>query len=245
MILSPSTIATFAATFGRGAAFMYAAPVISDRTVPAKFRVATAALIAMAVMSTRPTLAPEDIIFVLPAEILVGLAAGFTGRIVIAGAAAGAELIGLQLGLGFAAAYDPSLGEVAMPVRRIVMVLGGLAFVMAGGVEAAVHVMAAAPIPAGALPDLMMSVVHQTGTILPVALRFSAPVLIAAMVTNVAMGLMSRAAPGLNVFSVMLALVMLVGIAIMIATAPAFIRDLQGIGVLSTEAMLPESMVHP
>lgn len=245
MMLTPSTVATFAATFGRGAAFMYAAPVLSDRTVPAKIRVVTAAVIAMALISARPAIAPEDILFVLPVEILVGLAAGFTGRIVIAGAAAGAELIGLQVGLGFAAAYDPTLGEVAMPVRRLVMTLGGLAFVMAGGVEATIHVMAASPVPARALPDMMMSVVNQTGSILPVALRFSAPVLIAAMVANVAMGLMSRAAPGLNVFSIMLALVMVVGAAILIGTAPALIRDLQGIATRATEAMLPESMVHP
>lgn len=236
--LRPEPLATFLATFGRGAAFMYAAPVISDRQLPHKLRAAAAALCALAVFPLRTPLQPDALILALPCEIVLGLAAGFAARVVIAGASSGAELVGMQLGLGFAGAYDPSLGEVALPARRLVMVLCGIAFVLSGGIEASVHVLAAPPVVTGSLPRTFAALIERTGEILPVAVRFAAPVLLAAMVANLAMGLMSRAAPALNVFSVMLTLVLMVGLGILLLAGPAFVRELTSVGTRSVDAIL-------
>jgi flagellar biosynthetic protein FliR len=214
------------ATSARAAAFLYAAPLVGDRIVPGKVRAVAAALLALSLAPARPELAAEDLPGVLPAELLLGLMAGFAARLVLAGAEAGGELIGLHLGLGFAAAYDPALGEAALPTRRLAVTLGGLAFLAAGGIEAAARVVAG---PFASVSDVAIAgggLIARGGDVLVSALRFAAPTVVAAVVAQLALALASRAAPALNAFSVMLGAVVVFAGVVLVATAPGFVREL-------------------
>jgi flagellar biosynthetic protein FliR len=241
--VSPADVAGFLCVFVRGCAFLIAAPLVGEKQLPAKVRVAAAAAIAFAVAPVRGPLDPAQLPLVVPGDVLLGLAAGFVGRVVMAGIEAGGELMGLSLGLGFAATYDPMLQAQAVPTQRIAAMLGGLAFFSAGGLEAGVHVIAGPPVSGLSLVAAVGSILHHSGEILVVGLRFAAPLLIATTVANLAVALAARAAPAINVFSVMLALVVLLGGAVLYATAPSLVRETMGGGRRAAEAM--QATVRP
>ena len=243
--VGPADIAGFLAVFARATAFLFAAPLTGDKQLPIKVRAAAAFAIALAVAPVRGPIDPAQVALVIPADIAIGLTAGFVGRIVMAGAEAGGELIGQTLGLGFAQTYDPTLNTQALPTQRIAVLLGGLAFLGAGGLEAGVRVIAGPPIDGLTLAAAVASIIRLSGDVLLVGLRFAAPLLIATTVANLAVALAARAAPAINAFSVALALVVLLGGAVLYATMPQFIRETIATGRRATESMQDAAGVRP
>jgi flagellar biosynthesis protein FliR len=237
MTVDQVAIAGFLATFVRAAAFLHAAPLVGDRQLSSKARAATAAVLALAVAPIRPPIDPAALPLALPAEILLGLMAGFATRMVLAGAEAGGELIGLQFGLGFANSVDPSRGELSSTTRQLALCLAGLAFLAAGGLEAGVRVVAAAPADVYSLHGGLDRIIHQSGEVLVAGLRLAAPALIAGTLTNLGLALASRAAPALNVFSVMLAGMLIVGAIVLLATAPVFARQIGDTGERAIDSL--------
>jgi len=232
-----ATIAAYLAVFVRATALLHAAPLTGDRQMSFKTRAAVAAAISLAVAPIRPPIDPTALPLVLPAEILLGLMAGFAARMVLAGAEAAGDIIGLQFGLGFAASVDPARGEPATTLRTLALCLAALAFLAAGGLEAGVRVIAAAPSDAFSLHGGLERIIHQSGEVLVAALRLAAPAVIAGTLANLGLALASRAAPALNVFSVMLAGMLIVGAIVLLATAPVFARQVSEIGERATEAL--------
>jgi flagellar biosynthesis protein FliR len=216
----------FLATFARAAALMQTAPIIGDVMVPAKVRVAAAAATALAVSAVRGPLDPMMLPAVLPVEIALGLLAGLTARLVLTGAEVGGQLIGLQLGIGFAGQYDPSSGEESLPTRRIVAVLAGLAFIGLGGLDAMIRVVAAPPPGGRTLAAMGADLILRSGEVLVIAIRVAAPLILTGVIVNLATGLASRAAPAINVFSVAFAVVLAVSGIVMVATAPIMIGEI-------------------
>ena len=181
--------------------------------------------IAIAVSGARPPIDVSSLPTAIPVEILFGLAAGFAARLVLAGVEAGGQLIGVQLGLGFAQFFDPSSGDEALPTRRMAASLGGLAFIATGGIELSVRALGTpVPVSPWALGALV-GIVNNGGEVMAGAVRLAAPCLAAGVVANLAVAIASRAAPALNVFSVMLALGLLVGALALLATAPTLVGE--------------------
>lgn len=232
--------AGFVAAFARTSAWAHTAPLIADRTVPRRVRVAVAALAAVVVSAARPPLAPQQLWVALPGEILFGLMAGLLARVVLAGAEAGGQLIGVQIGLGFAGVLDPDAREDMLPTRKIAFGLAGFAFLAADGLERSIQVLAVAPAPVQGptLIEAAQALIASGTSVMVAAIRFAAPVLIAGVVANLAVAVASRAAPALNVFSVTLALVLIVSLATLIATAPGFVHELMLTGERASGAVV-------
>ncbi len=224
-------IATFLAAFARASAFFFTAPLVGDRGTPAKVRVAAAAALAMVIAPVRPPLELAALPGVIPGELLLGALAGFIGKLVFAAAEAGGQLIALNMGLGMANTFDPTMNESASVTRRIALVLAGLAFLLTGGLQSSVHVVAAAPYPdVEGLLTIMSALVKRSGEVLDVGVRFAAPVMLAGLVANLGVALASKAAPALNIFSVMLATILIVGGVTLLVNGPAFIKEMTMLG---------------
>lgn len=235
--MNETLIATFLAAFGRCAAFMFAAPILGGQLMPVKIRVGASASLAVAVASVRPEVQAANLPLVLPSEILLGLAAGFAIRLIFAGAESGGQLIGLQLGLGMASFFDPASGEQAVVTRRFALVFAGLAFMMMGGLREAVRVLTLSPADPETLGGAFFHLLDKANYVLAAALRFAAPAMLAGLMTNVGMAFASKAAPSLNIFSVMLSGLLIVGGFVLIVTAPAFIAEVTGTARLAIDSL--------
>jgi flagellar biosynthetic protein FliR len=241
--IGPAALAGFLCTFARTAAFLQAAPLTGDKMLPGRMRATVAVLIAVALFPVRGPLPPALLPLAIWPEILLGLVAGFAGRVALAGAEAGGQLMGLQLDIGSAGMFDPSMGEESLPTRRIAHTLAALAFLEVGGLEAGVRAMAL-PAPRGeTLLATVALMLPATGTVLADGVRIVAPLIVAGLVGNLAAALASRATPALNVFTAAVSLVILLGGATLIAGAPALSAELSAAGRAAAQSF--GRAVHP
>lgn len=216
----------FLLIFVRTAAFLWAAPLTGDGRLPPKARVAVAALVAMSFSSLHAVDATPQLGLQIPLEMGVGFIAGFTARVLLAGLEVGGELIGMQMGLGFAGAFDPSLGDMALPMRRIVFVIAGFAFVSVGGLHNIARLALLPPVDFAVLFLSFGALMRAAGELFLVGIHFALPIMVAVTVANIAMGLANRAAPALNVYSVMLTLTGLMGAGVMLVTSPMMASEI-------------------
>ncbi|MBV1861337.1 MAG: flagellar biosynthetic protein FliR [Nannocystaceae bacterium] len=216
----------FLLIFVRLSAFLWAAPLTGDGRLPPKVRVATAALVAAAFSSLHEVHGSPELALQIPLEVGVGFIAGFTARLMLAGLEVGGEVIGMQMGLGFAGTFDPSLGDMALPMRRIVFVIASFAFISVGGIQNVARLAMLPPTDVAILFTSFGALMRASGEMFLVGIHLALPILVAVTVANIAMGLANRAAPALNVYSVMLSLTGLMGAGVLLVTAPLMASEI-------------------
>jgi flagellar biosynthetic protein FliR len=219
MTLSEPEIGALIATLARVGGLAATAPVIGDPGVSLRARLVFVLAVAAAVGVNRAPVPLAGLPIVAALELAVGLATGFTARIVMSRVAIAGQLMGLSLGLGFAAQYDPHAGESAGVLRSLTTALAGLAFLATGGLEAVVRSAAASPADLAQLAALGPALVRHATAAFGHGLALAAPIVLAALVGNLALAVMNRAAPAVNVFSIALAAVLILGGVILLATA--------------------------
>ncbi len=218
--------AAFVAALGRAGGFAFTAPLLGDATTPRRVRLVFTVGVAAVVATSAPAQSPAIALALVPLEVAAGALAGLSARFILDRVAAGGQLVGLHLGLGFAADYDLRAGESASAARRLITALAGLAFLAAGGFEAGVRCVAT-PLAATELGHLHGALVLGT-SVMTHALAFAAPALLAATVINVGVAVVNRAAPALNVFSVSLPGVLIGGGLVLLLSAPTFSAGIDG-----------------
>ncbi len=216
----------FVAALARAGGFAFTAPLLGEPSTPVRARLVFAVAVAVAVGGAAPAQDLNVVIALVPLELGAGALAGVSARLVLDRVAAGAQLIGLHLGLGFAADYDVRAGESASAVRRVISAIAGLAFLAAGGLEAGVRCVAT-PLAATDLGELTSAVALAT-SVMTHAVGFAAPALVAATIINIGLAVINRAAPALNVFSVSLTAVLVGGGLVLLGSAPTLAASIDG-----------------
>ncbi|MBC7976834.1 MAG: flagellar biosynthetic protein FliR, partial [Myxococcales bacterium] len=128
--------------------------------------------------------------------------------------------------LGFAAQYDMHAGESAGVLRSLLSTLASFAFLTAGGLEAIVRSAAASPAEISQLASLGSTLIHHATSAFGHGLSLAAPIVLAALVGNIALAVMNRAAPAVNVFSIALSGVLILGGMVLMATAAHLVAGL-------------------
>lgn len=228
MHFSEPEIGAIIACLARVSGLVVTAPVIGDQGVSARVRLVFVLAISLVLGLAR---APVDF-HALPAvavvELAIGVATGATARMAMAAIAIGGQVMGLSLGLGFAQQYDVHAGESAGVIRTILTTLASFAFLSAGGLEAIVRSAAAAPAQLGDLDAIGPAFVHHATAAFTAGIALAAPVMLASFVGNIALAVMNRAAPAVNVFSVALSAVLVLGGLVLLATAAHMVYGLTG-----------------
>lgn len=239
MRLSEPEIGALIAVFVRTAALVATAPVVGESSVPMRARLVAVVAIVLGVGLNRPGVMYADLPGVAMVELLVGLLTGLTAKFVMARIAVAGQLAGLALGLGFASEYDPRAGENAGVLRAMFTTLGGLVFITTGGLEAIVRGAAAAPATPGELVTLSPALVGHAVAALGAGLAIAAPIVIAAFVANLGFAVLSRATPAVNVFSVALPGVLIVGGVVLVASATGLIGAIGEVATTATHVLAP------
>ncbi|MBK8014089.1 MAG: flagellar biosynthetic protein FliR [Deltaproteobacteria bacterium] len=222
----------------RCAAWAHTAPVIGDRVVPARIRAAACVPLGFAISLAWAPRSYDELSVAVPSEILLGLSLGFMARLLFLGIEFGGQLIGVQLGLGFAQSYDALSGEEALATRRIAGVLAGLAFLNMDGLESSVRALSIQGlVERGGLLSID-AILGGGSAVMQAGFRMAGPMLLAGFVANVAVALAARAAPALNAFSVMLALFLLVGGFVLFGTIGTLTQEIESITRMAIEKPL-------
>lgn len=222
MTIDDATIGAFLATAARATALTATAPVIGEGGVPLRAKVVFVLVITAAIASNRAGVAFDALPLITAVELCVGIVTGLTARFIMARAAVAGQLVGISLGFGFASQYDVHAGESAITVRTLLTSISALAFLAVGGLEAIVRGVA---VPAHALdlaafgPELL----REGAEAMRHGVTLAAPVILAALVGNIGLAVMNRAASAINVFSVALSAVLILGGSVLLGASGGMI----------------------
>jgi len=220
--------------FLRALALLGSLPVFSQRAVPMRVKVGLALFIAMCAQPSLPTMpvvpldTPQAFMMVLQ-QVLVGVTLGFAVRVVFAAVEMGGELIGLQMGLNFAGFFDPATASQGTASGRFFGTLVAFLFVLSNGhlalMSALVHsfqVFAVGDEPFAFLRRTQPQVWGQE--VFMLGLWIALPLVGMLLFINLVLGVISRVAPQINVFSVGFPITLSVGLIGMLLTLPMMER---------------------
>lgn len=205
-------IAAFVWPFLRIFGLILAEPVLGHASVPQATKVGLAIFISLVlapVLPPLPTVEPASAAGILIGvqQLLIGLAIGFTLRIALTGVEAAGQLIGLQMGLGFAVFFDPQTSAQTAVVGQFLGLFAILTFLSIDGhlmvINALARSFSTLPISAEPVnPGGLRLLADWGGEIFRTGLLISLPVVAALLIANIAVGILTRAAPQLNIFAV-------------------------------------------
>jgi flagellar biosynthesis protein FliR len=223
------------------------APVWSNKMVPAQIRVGLAMVTAVVVSplftSMEPGLVLEtgqalDPVQSLPGlvvlavrELLVGMVIGFVAALAFAAVQLAGQLLDLNLGLSMVNLLDP-MTNTQMPVMgNFLYILALLIFFTINGhhmlLRAVMDSYVLVPLGAATLGQpLAQSVVNMGASLFLLGFKVAAPALAAVFLTTVALGILNRAVPQMNVFVIGLPVQFAVGIFLSLVFLPLYISFL-------------------
>jgi flagellar biosynthetic protein FliR len=161
----------------------------------------------------------------MTSEFLFGFLLGFTPAMVSTGVQMAAQLSTGTMGLGAAQLMDPNLGVQVPSLGRIMNELVVCLFLVFGGHYAIMYV--AAGLGGIIVPGTFVieahsieMIIQQTGNVFVMGVMLSAPVIVALLLTQFVMGLISKAVPSVNIFIVSFPLTIGIGLLITIVSLP-------------------------
>jgi len=204
-------IVAFAYPLVRILAFIAAAPLWSTAGIPRRTRLILGLCITIALVPAlppMPTVAPGSLpgLWILAQQLLIGIGMGFAARIVFSAVDMAGEFIGAQMGLGFATAYDPLSSSQTPVISEFIGLLGLLLFLSLNGHLIYIATLAQSfhAIPVSAVPlaaGSWLNLAELGSKIFSAGLLIALPVVVALMITNIALAVLTRAAPQLNIFA--------------------------------------------
>jgi flagellar biosynthetic protein FliR len=206
-------------------------PLFSQRNVPMSVRVGLALFFAVAAQPSLPPMpvlpldSPPMLVMLVVQQLVIGLSMGFAVRLVFAALEFAGELIGLQMGLNFAGFFDPATGSQGTASARFYGTLVAFLFIVTNGHLLLIQALAQSfhAFPVGQEPFAFLRAAQPQvwgAEIFRIGLWVALPVLALLLFVNLVLGVISRVAPQLNVFSIGFPITVSVGLLGMLATLP-------------------------
>jgi flagellar biosynthetic protein FliR len=212
-----------------GSCFMVA-PAFGATSVPVRVRIILAGAVALLVapLVSIPDVAPFSPagVVITVQQVIIGAALGFSLQILFDAVSLGGELLANSMGLSLAFNLDPQNGASTPTVGQLYSVLVTLIFLVLDGHLALIRTLVdgfhSLPIGTSGLgANGLWSVVNWGSELFSGALTVALPGVTALLIANLAFGVVSRAAPTLNIFSVGLPVSLVFGLVVIIAGLPA------------------------
>lgn len=198
--------------FLRVLGLILAEPILGNPNVPIRVKVGLALLISILLAPVLPAMPRVDPasaagLLIAAQQLLIGLAMGFTLRIALTAVETAGQLAGLQMGLGFAVFFDPQSSAQTAVVGQFLGLFAILIFLAIDGhlMVLTALVQSFSTLPIGMQPlqgGGFRLLIEWGGEIFRTGLIIALPIIAALLIANVAVGIMTRAAPQLNIFAV-------------------------------------------
>jgi len=216
--------------FLRVLAVFTAAPLFSSKAFPLRARIGLAFFIAFA---AQPSLQGQPIISIagpdamgaVAQQVGIGLAIGFTVRLVFAAVELAGEVVGFQMGLGFASFFNPALNTQSSAVARFFGQMATFLFVVMNGhlmvLMAVIKSFDKFPVNQNFLEAIGQMKIYDFGSdLFASGLWIALPMIGMLLFANLALGIVSRVAPQMNIFAIGFPVTLTVGMVGIAATLP-------------------------
>ena len=189
-----------------------AAPLFGNAGVPMRVKVLLGVFLALVIAPLVPALPAVDPtswagLLILVKEMIIGLAMGFAMRLVFAAIEYAGEVASQTMGLGFAVFFDPSTRGRSSAVSQFMALVATMAFLAVNGhlvlLEALAESFITMPITETPFSsNAALELARWGGRIFSAGLQLAMPIIAALLITQVALGILTRAAPQLNIFGI-------------------------------------------
>ncbi len=212
--------------FVRIGACLMVAPMFGARFVPARTRILLAAALTALVVPLMPAtgIAPFSAqgLVVVAQQLLIGIALGFALQIVFDALGLAGQLLANSMGLSFAFNVDPLRGSSTAALGQIYIILATLVFLALDGHLALLQVLVDGfgTMPVGTTGlgrEGLWALVLWGGQLFAGAISIALPGITALLIVNLAFGVVSRAAPSLNLFAVGFPFSLVIGLLVVLA----------------------------
>jgi len=213
-------------------AFFAVAPIFNNIGLPVRIRLVAGIAVTIGILPLLPPSPAVDInsgagLWMIAREMSIGIAMGFALRVAFAALIMAGEQIGFQMGLGFAVFYDPQNTSQTAVIAQYFSLIATLIFISINGHLMMISTLAqsflAIPIGPEALPANSWSNLVLFGSkIFSAGLLFALPVTIALLITNLALGVLTKAAPQLNLFAIGFPITLIAGFSVISLTLNYF-----------------------
>lgn len=221
----------FLPVFVRVTSFLFAVP-LWGRGVPPLARIGlggTMALLLSPVVQAAPAgLGMEAFLLIGVVEALVGLALGVVVTTILMAVYLAGQLIDVPMGFGMVNVMDPQFGEEVPIVAQFQFIVAVLVFFLIDGHHGLFRSLAQSfvvvPVGGAAVSEgLAGAAVEIVRSMFLLGLRIALPVVSALFLTDVALGIVARAVPQINVFFVGFPLKVALGTLLLVVAMPAFV----------------------
>ncbi|CAH0137423.1 hypothetical protein SRABI70_00198 [Pseudomonas sp. Bi70] len=239
-----SWVSSFVLPLFRIAALLMVMPIVGTQLVPTRVRLYLALAISVVLVPTLPPMPLVDSIslqaFMLIAqEILIGVMLGFVLQLFFHIFVVAGQILAMQMGLGFASMVDPANGISVPVIAQYFTMLVTLLFLAMNGHLVVFEVLAESfvtlPPGSGLQVEHYWEIANKLGWVMGAALIMVLPAVTALLVVNIAFGVMTRAAPQLNIFSIGFPLTLVLGMVIVWISMADILAHYQA---LASEALI-------
>lgn len=244
MELHATDLILFLLIFARVTSLLVVAPFFGHQTIPVQVKVGLGAFFALVLFpvlsagTPPPDLSLFPLVMAALKEIGTGLLIGFAAGLLFAGVRAAGEIIAFDIGFSAANVFDPENGTHNPVLGEALYLFTMLIFLSINGhhflLEALQMSYAAVPVGGATLTGAaVQGVIGLGGMLFAVAVKFAAPVMVALFLSNVALAILSRVMPQMNIFTVSFPLKIGVGLLVLMVSAPlmvaVFRKSLEGL----------------
>ncbi len=225
--------------FFRVAGLLMTAPVIGTRSVPVRIRLVIAIAITIAIVPVLPVpayLEPFTGPWLMTTiqQVIIGTAMGLTIRTLFVALEIAGQAIGQLMGLMMASMVDPQSGNQVPVIGQFYILLATLLFLSIDGhllmISALVNSFQHLPISVtGISRDAAWEIITWVGTVLSTAVVIALPAMASLLIVNLSFGVMTRAAPQLNIFAVGFPIMIILGVFVVMFTLDGFFPHMLGL----------------
>ncbi len=240
----------------RAAGVMVMAPLVGSRRVPMRMKAALAAMVALVLAPVAPR-APVsgsavEMGMAAVGELALGIALGFGARLIFAAVQMAGEMADMQSAFGFAGMVSPQTGERASVIGQLQMSVAWLIFLAADGHHTVLLGLGAslAAVPLGSGSGMCgPALAGAAGGLIAAAVRIAAPIVGAVLLADFALGLLTRAAPQMNLLAIGFPVKLMVGLGATLLALPLLVSAERGLlavmeGILG-EVLLSAAQAAP
>ena len=218
-----SWVASFVLPLFRVTAVLMSMPVFGTTLVPRRVRLYFALAITVVIapgLPPMPAVHALDLsaLMLVAEQILIGALLGFSLQLFFQAFVVAGQIISIQMGMAFASMVDPTNGVNTAVIGQFLTMLVTLLFLAMNGhlvvFEVLTESFTTMPVGSAMLVNHFWEIAGKLGWVLGAAMVLVLPAITALLVVNIAFGVMTRAAPQLNIFSIGFPLTLVLGMVI-------------------------------
>lgn len=173
----------------------------------------------------------NDIMILVVREVILGLTLGFLTRFFFLTVTMVGDLITTSIGLGAGQMFNPMMGSTGSSMEQFITLIGSLIFLSMNGHHLVISALAQSfeviPITGMGLKHEVFNELALMGqTFLEITIKIAAPIMVSVLLANMAMGILGRAVPQINVLVTSMPVTLLLGFGVLFICLPLMVGEM-------------------